>query len=280
MTSRLFICCFAVGLSFASCLTAQDELTQLKYNHPGLTVDLGVGLWAWPLPCDADQDGDYDLIVSCPDKPSNGIYLFENTDGDTAQHKLPTFKPGRRLSKTVHYVMPSYVGDSMRVLSPGVEYTDFLKSGTETKVDLPIKAKFYTPPGTQPKGPKMRHNQWRYVDFDGDGKLDLSLGLKTGVSMDGTMPGMRTANGPTGRFMDLSFGSAILVRPTNLSMQNPKRFWPTINRSICLVARHRTLSTLTMMVISIYSAVSFSIALRTSRMSVPEQIQSTLKVYD
>ena len=46
-----------------------DELTQLRYNHPGLTVDLGVGLWAWPVPCDADGDGDFDLIVSCPDKP-------------------------------------------------------------------------------------------------------------------------------------------------------------------------------------------------------------------
>jgi hypothetical protein len=29
-----------------------------------------------PLPCDAD--GDFDLVVSCPDEPSNGIYLFEN----------------------------------------------------------------------------------------------------------------------------------------------------------------------------------------------------------
>ena len=45
-------------------------LEPLKYNHPGLVVDLGVGLWAWPVPCDADGDGDFDLIVSCPDKPS------------------------------------------------------------------------------------------------------------------------------------------------------------------------------------------------------------------
>jgi len=59
-----------------------DGLTQLKYNNPGLVVDLGVGLWAWPVPCDADSDGDFDLIVSCPDKPSNGIWLFENTSGD------------------------------------------------------------------------------------------------------------------------------------------------------------------------------------------------------
>jgi hypothetical protein len=26
-----------------------SRLTRLKYNHPGLIVDLGVGLWAQPL---------------------------------------------------------------------------------------------------------------------------------------------------------------------------------------------------------------------------------------
>lgn len=56
----------------------ESGLTQLAYNHPGLVVDLGVGLWAWPVPWDTDGDGDWDLIVSCPDKPSNGVWLFEN----------------------------------------------------------------------------------------------------------------------------------------------------------------------------------------------------------
>ncbi len=94
----------------ALCGTAKAQsLEQLRYNHPGLKVDLGVGLWAWPVPCDADGDGDYDLIVSCPDKPSNGVWLFENATGDTKTQKFPVFKPSRSLSRTVHYVMPSYV---------------------------------------------------------------------------------------------------------------------------------------------------------------------------
>ena len=93
----------AAVISFILALNAQaDGLIQLKYNNPGLTVDLGVGLWAWPVPCDADGDGDFDLIVSCPDKPSNGIWLFENVTGDTAVLKMPIFKPGRLLSRTVH----------------------------------------------------------------------------------------------------------------------------------------------------------------------------------
>src|SRR5262245_23409322 len=73
--------------------TSAQELARLKYNYPGLTVDLGVGLWAFPLPMDFDGDGDLDLVVSCPDRPSNGTYFFENP-GTQSGHKLPVFKPG------------------------------------------------------------------------------------------------------------------------------------------------------------------------------------------
>lgn len=166
-----------IGFSLAHNLQA-DGLTQLKYNNPGLTVDLGVGLWAWPVPCDADGDGDYDLIVSCPDKPSNGVWLFENATEDTAQHKMPVFKPARLLSRTVHYVMPSYVDGTMRVLSPGFEYANFTAAGLGEKFKLPIAAGFHKPLGQQPKGPKVRHNQWRYVDYNGDGALDLTVGIE------------------------------------------------------------------------------------------------------
>ncbi|MBL8822848.1 MAG: VCBS repeat-containing protein [Planctomycetia bacterium] len=162
--------------SFVSCFG--QDLQPLKYNHPGLMVDLGVGLWAWPIPCDADGDGDYDLIVSCPDKPSNGVWLFENTQGDTTVHKMPVFKPGKRLSATKYYVMPSYVDGKMRVLSPGFEYKDFNKTGLDQRMPLPLAANFYKPEGPQTKGPKVRHNQWRYVDYDGDGKLDLVTGIE------------------------------------------------------------------------------------------------------
>lgn len=157
---------------------AASALEKLPFNNPGLVVDLGVGLWAWPAPCDADGDGDYDLIVSCPDKPSNGIYVFENTTGDTAKNKMPVFKPGPRLSKTAHYVMPSYAAGGMRVLTPGTAHPNFLKTGLDEKVKLPIDARFHKPQGKQPKGPKMRHNQWRYADYDGDGALDLIVAVE------------------------------------------------------------------------------------------------------
>ena len=56
-------------------------------------VDLGVGLWAWPLPMDFDHDGDLDLVVSCPDVPFRGCYLFENPGGSGPERKFPVFLP-------------------------------------------------------------------------------------------------------------------------------------------------------------------------------------------
>lgn len=173
---RSAICLLSLVFTLGS--ARADGLERLPYNHPGLTVDLGVGLWAWPVPCDADGDGDFDLIVSCPDKPSNGVWFFENITGDTAKNKLPVFKPARRLSGSVHYVTPSYVDGQLRVLAPGFEFPKFTTKGIDEKVALSHTVSFYKPIGKQTKGPKVRHNQWKYVDYDGDGKLDLVVGIE------------------------------------------------------------------------------------------------------
>lgn len=155
-------------------------LERVKFNHPGLTVDLGVGLWAWPVPADARGDGRFDLFVACPDKPFNGVWLFENPAGDTAKNPFPIFKTARRLSQAVHYVMPSYVNGRVRVLSPTTEYPDFLTVGLAKSLKLGLPANPHTnlvnPKAT--KGPRIRHNQWRYVDYDGDGALDLVVGVE------------------------------------------------------------------------------------------------------
>jgi hypothetical protein len=161
---------------------AAQPLDRLKYNHPGLVVDLGVGLWAWPLPMDFDGDGDLDLVVNCPDKPSNGVYVFENPGGT-----FPVFKPGRRISKGLQNVLVSHAGGKARVLSPGMEYPDFLKTGLDRGVKLPAAA--------NPHPNKVRGNFWRYADFDGDGKLDLVIG-----SDDWTDYGWDNAYDATGKW--------------------------------------------------------------------------------
>jgi len=146
--------------------TPAEDLERLPYNHPGLVVDLGVGLWAWPLPMDWDGDGDLDLVVSCPDVPYNGAYLFENPGGG---EKMPVFRPGVRVGPALPNVQVSYVDGRPRVLVPGKEYTDFLGKGFAS-----------TRPVTAPKvtvgSGRIRANQWKYVDYDGDGALDLVFG--------------------------------------------------------------------------------------------------------
>ena len=78
-----------VSLCITGALKAAD-LERIKYNNPGLKVDLGVGLWAWPMPVDWDRDGDLDLLIDCPCKPYEGIWFFENPGGG----KTPAFGPG------------------------------------------------------------------------------------------------------------------------------------------------------------------------------------------
>lgn len=162
------------------CLALQVRaLERISFNHPGLVVDLGVGLWAWPVPVDADGDGDFDLIVSCPDKPFNGIWFFENTSGDTARTPFPVFKAPKKLGSTVHYVTPSYVNGALRVLTPASEYPDFVKFGLGKKVALPLTVhphKLLNP--TIDRGPRIRHNQWKLVDYDGDDLVDLVIGIE------------------------------------------------------------------------------------------------------
>ena len=161
------IVAFLLTLHLAVYANDVSQLQPLKYNNPGLIVDLGVGLWAWPIPYDVNGDGHADLIVNCDDKPYNGVYLFLNT-GEGPKNS-PIFAPGQRVSRGTVNVQPSYVDGKLRVLSPGKEYPDFLNTGLDKPVDLPL------PVNVHPN--RVRGNMWRYVDFDADGKLDVMIGV-------------------------------------------------------------------------------------------------------
>ncbi len=158
------VCAFSVALLWTAAANAGD-LERLRYNHPGLTVDLGVGLWAWPLPMDYDGDGDLDLVVSSGGKPYEGTYFFENPGGG----KLPAFKPGRRIADYETNVQLSSGGE---VMTPGAVYPDFKSSGFDRPKTLGMETKdFHTSEG------RVRANQWTRLDYDGDGTLDLVVGI-------------------------------------------------------------------------------------------------------
>jgi hypothetical protein len=109
-----------------------------------------------------------DLVVSCPDVPSNGAYVFINPDSSFPA--FPVFLKGTRLSGGLTNAQVSYDNGRPRITAPGLEFPEFLKSGFSNgrKLDLPANI--------HPN--KVRANQWRYVDYDGDGATDLVVGVE------------------------------------------------------------------------------------------------------
>ena len=160
----------AVIAVHAAGVVCAGGLERIPYNNPGATADLGVGLWAWPLPMDFDGDGDLDLVVACPDKPYNGVYVFENPTPKGAKNPMPVFKAGRRISGAPQNAQISYVDGVPKVTTPGLAYPDFKANGLAKGVKIEgVKTNVHSN--------NVRANLWRYVDYDGDGVPDLVLGV-------------------------------------------------------------------------------------------------------
>lgn len=139
---------------------------RLAHRQADLVVDLGVGLWAYPLPMDFDGDGDHDLVVATPNKPSNGVFFFENKEGDV---KFPVFERSVRVSDAVFDLTVSFPRGEAVVLSPETRYPRFSETGTAEGRPLGTE-------GPQLDG-KLRGRQWMMTDYDGDGRDDLVVGI-------------------------------------------------------------------------------------------------------
>lgn len=151
---------------------AQDTLPRMSYNGGAETADLGVGLWAWPLPMDYDGDGDFDLVVSCPDVPYRGTWLFENPGDDPT---LPMFLPAVQIGPAQQNIQISYIDDDFdefRVLAPNTEFLNFRESVYAQTRELGLTEKI------DPAYSRYRANQWKSADIDADGDQDLVIGIE------------------------------------------------------------------------------------------------------
>ena len=147
---------------------SKPDFNLLKYNNPGLVVDLGVGLWAWPLPIDYNGDGKLDLLVACQGKPFNGLYLFEDRSNKSEQvFEKPIF-----LHQSIKDIQVSYIEGKPRFTIPGYELLNFTKDYDKNKKSLfPIDSIKKDIKGNS------RFNQWKLVDFDNDGDVDIVVGI-------------------------------------------------------------------------------------------------------
>lgn len=165
---KRFLCLMATASVVVSLFSQTRDEARLKYNNPGLEVDLAVGLWGMPVPVDYDGDGLTDLLISCPSTPYKGVWYFRNI-GD---RKHPFFDKAVKLSDiSYNDVMPSWYNGKLHVIRKGTEYTDFA-------TDLfgsPRKIKVEETDGL--KMVKERSNMWSYVDYDNDGDADIIAGI-------------------------------------------------------------------------------------------------------
>jgi len=162
-------CLFIILLISASSIES-GAFERIRYNNPGLVADLGVGLWAWPVPMDYDSDGDYDMVVCCPDKPYNGTYFFENTSGNI---KMPVFRPAVKVGTGHRNIRLSYVDGKVRLLLPGREIEDFREPENQFNKTREI----YPSTNVHNSKGRVRANQWQYCDYDGNGAVDLIVGV-------------------------------------------------------------------------------------------------------
>lgn len=144
-----------------------DEI-RIKYNNPDFVVDLGTGLWGTPIPVDYDNDGLIDIIMSCPDTPYKGLYLYKNI-GTLSE---PLFDVSKKLAEVAYKnIQASYTNGELHVFREEIKFKNFVE-------------KFYSNPDTivvnvlpESDFKKVRSNMWSYVDFDSDGDLDVINGI-------------------------------------------------------------------------------------------------------
>jgi hypothetical protein len=122
-------------------------------------------LWAHPAPVDIDKDGDLDLVVGCPDRPYNGIWLFRNLGSNEKPlyDRAEWLGPGRK-----DLVAADFNGDGATdLVVSGGYYSDVAANRLSKFVKVSLSRDYHI----------GRDDLWYPVDWDADGKIDVLTGV-------------------------------------------------------------------------------------------------------
>lgn len=138
---------------------------RMTFGRPGVRGKLSVGLWAHPVGVDMDGDGVMDLIVSCADRPYNGIYLFRNI----GSNEKPLFDRAEWLGPgKPDLVAADFNGDgAVDLVYRGGYFSDVVHNRLAKPVPFSVERDYWV----------GRDDTWYPADWDGDGKTDLINGV-------------------------------------------------------------------------------------------------------